>query len=784
MKTLIETRPKVTVAILFLGLATATFATTADLNVPADYPTIQAAVLCAVTAGLLWASRCIYAVVSLGVLLPTMLLAVDLDIQYLGAFAGSAPAYGVAVSGNFAYVAAGDAGFRVFDLTNHANAKLGECDTRGYAGRVAVAGNYVYVAEGPRYTGSNYIGGGLEVIDINDPANPHRIGEETNSIAWAVAVSGNYACVTSETNGFVIDISDPTNPRRIGSFDTSGYARLAAVGNFIYVADGRVGLQIIDISNPASPQRVGNYHAGRDVVDVAVRGNYAYLAEAPLYDETGIVGPGGLQVIDISDPTNPEPVGGYHQGEAHYVVSVSVDGNYACVFAVGLIDITDPSHPKLAAALGSPNDDLDQAVVSGNFVYVPDYAGGLHVYDFRAPANPQRIGSYEESVAQYISSGHQMAVSGDYAYVLEDEYLDPQGKRVRNSLQIIDISNSAQPRRVNDYDLSDLDFRNSPTALAVAGDYAYVTGYALGGDGARPGGGLQIIDVSNRTNPHLVSVWKPGWDTTALAVSGRYAYVGRGGLAVVDVGDPAAPQQVGIYNITNELFLHLTVLGGFAYMANWDAGMHVMDISDPTNPRRVGGYRAGYAYGVAVSGKYAYLAGEPRLDATNWVGGGLVILDISDPTAPKRVGGYGEGEFFSTVAVAGNYAYIENPWGGFQVIDVSNPAIPQRVGGNAAVSVPSIAISGDRLFAATVSRHGLAILDLFRPLRLEALSSVANTFRLRADGPRGVSVQLQRSTDLTEWVDWLPVILGPAPVEIVDGDGATAPRRFYRAHYP
>ena len=44
MKTLLETRPHVTAAVLLLGLTAATLATAADLRVPADYPTIQAAV--------------------------------------------------------------------------------------------------------------------------------------------------------------------------------------------------------------------------------------------------------------------------------------------------------------------------------------------------------------------------------------------------------------------------------------------------------------------------------------------------------------------------------------------------------------------------------------------------------------------------------------------------------------------------------------------------------------------------------------------------------------------
>ncbi len=44
MKTMLKTRPYALVAILFLGVAAATCATAAELKVPADYPTIQAAV--------------------------------------------------------------------------------------------------------------------------------------------------------------------------------------------------------------------------------------------------------------------------------------------------------------------------------------------------------------------------------------------------------------------------------------------------------------------------------------------------------------------------------------------------------------------------------------------------------------------------------------------------------------------------------------------------------------------------------------------------------------------
>ncbi len=45
MKTMIETRPKVTAAIMYLGLKAAVSATAADLRAPEVYAAIQAAVV-------------------------------------------------------------------------------------------------------------------------------------------------------------------------------------------------------------------------------------------------------------------------------------------------------------------------------------------------------------------------------------------------------------------------------------------------------------------------------------------------------------------------------------------------------------------------------------------------------------------------------------------------------------------------------------------------------------------------------------------------------------------
>ncbi len=58
---------------------------------------------------------------------------------------------------------------------------------------------------------------------------------------------------------------------------------------------------MIDVSNPANPQRVGGCDTSGRASGVAVSGNYAYVADCGA----------GLQVIDVSNPANPQRVGGY-----------------------------------------------------------------------------------------------------------------------------------------------------------------------------------------------------------------------------------------------------------------------------------------------------------------------------------------------------------------------------------------------------------------------------------------------------------------------------------------
>ncbi|GBL11704.1 hypothetical protein MSj_03212 [Microcystis aeruginosa Sj] len=213
---------------------------------------------------------------------------------------------------------------------------VGNYDTSGYAYGVQVVGNYAYVADGDS---------GLQIIDISNPTNPTLKGnyDTTSSFHWAydVQVVGNYAYVADGDSGLqIIDISNPTTPTLKGNYDTGWAYGVQIVGNYAYIADTYTGLQIIDISNPTNPTFKGNYYTSEAVpaYDVQVVGNYAY-----------IITRSGLQIIDISNPTNPTLNGNYNYGSDD-AYGVQIVGNYAYVahlLGLQIIDISNPSNPTL-----------------------------------------------------------------------------------------------------------------------------------------------------------------------------------------------------------------------------------------------------------------------------------------------------------------------------------------------------------------------------------------------------------------------------------------------------
>ena len=119
-------------------------------------------------------------------------------------------------------------------------------------------------------------------------------------------------------------------------------------------------------------------------------------------------------------------------------------------------------------------------------------------------------------------------------------------------------------------------------------------------------------------------------DTPGLAfgaaAAGSYVCVAdqAAGLRVIDVSDPAYPQERG-YCGTPGSALGVAVAGSYAYVADDTAGLRVVDVSDPAHPQERGYYDTpGEACGVAVAGSNVYVADHAYgLQVCQFYGGGV-----------------------------------------------------------------------------------------------------------------------------------------------------------------
>jgi hypothetical protein len=155
--------------------------------------------------------------------------------------------------------------------------------------------------------------------------------------------------------------------------------------------------------------------------------------------------------------------------------------------------------------------------------------------------------------------------------------------------------------------------------------------------------------------------------------------------------------------------------------------LQVIDISNPANPQQVGGWSSN-ARGVAVSGNYAYVADDAA---------GLQVIDVSNPANPRRVGGNGLFTAFDAV-VAGNKVFVADLADGLIIFDLFRPSPPsltiRRTGSNTVtVSWPSTATGFVLQQNTTASLQSTGATSR-RAFKTTAPRSRWSSIRLRAPG--------------------------------------------------
>ena len=299
---------------------------------------------------------------------------------------------------------------------------------------------------------------------------------------------------------------------------------------------------------------LGQIFTGGGAMDIEIEGDIAYIVDTT--DDN----PGGLIIINVSDPTHPYVIGSYYQSGLPYAVDVVGNIAFLANINIGLevLNVSDPINPvKIDQYTGS--GAAFDVQVAGEIAYLADWSRGLVLINISDPSDVNEISRY--SITGACSHVH---VDNGIAYII-DHHSSYSG------IMLIDVNNPQSPSQVGYYAPSGIDFWNP----FVHENKIYV------GNHGNNGGELNILDASIPSQISPLGVYDDGGSIFAAFTNSRIVYMAdyQNGLIIVDLLDLSNPRVIGRYFDGGHSY-DLVVIGDIAYVADREDGLEIIKIQN------------------------------------------------------------------------------------------------------------------------------------------------------------------------------------------------------------
>jgi len=272
----------------------------------------------------------------------------------------------------------------------------------------------------------------------------------------------------------------------VGSYETPGKARDVWVDYpLAYLASDHIGVEVIDISDPTNPVLVNTIDTPGQAFDILAQDTLVYVAD----DYSG------FQILN-----NASVLGGYDTPRICRGIFVQDTFAYVADYdTFRVFDVSDASSPvPISAVALDPLDGATRGIfVDGSYAYIADEFGDgtpgglLRIVDISDPGAPVGAGSYKDTV--YYFYPYNVYVSGSVAYIAN----------YWNELSIVDVSDPGNTLELS-YALPPVESWGFAWDVKVRDSSAYVANYD---------GGLWVVDVSNPVSPQTAAIH----DTPGLA---------------------------------------------------------------------------------------------------------------------------------------------------------------------------------------------------------------------------------------------------------------------------
>jgi len=317
--------------------------------------------------------------------------------------------------------------------------------------------------------------------------------------------------------------------------------------------------------------------------------------------------------------------------------------------------------------------------VSGNYAYLTNDLGYLYVIDIKSKNNPVITG-----ICRDVDSANIVIVRGDYAYISFTKIVfdDDNNYSSECGFYIVDISDKENPLPAGRYTEEDK-HKKSAYGLFIERDYAYMV--TSSEDEKKNSGSLEIVDISIKENPELVSKYDIDGLPVNLWVKDNVAflnvnyydydkqeYTGESKILAVNLKDKESPGLSGSCKVPSNSW-GMYVTGDYACVSSWkwdkntekydNSIFQIVDIKNPSSPELLGKCEVpGGAWEMDSVSNYIYVSD---------LSGGVYIIDISDKENPVIIHDLGTGGTSYDITIKGNYGYIAGGFEGMEIVRLS-----------------------------------------------------------------------------------------------------------------
>lgn len=280
---------------------------------------------------------------------------------------------------------------------------------------------------------------------------------------------------------------------------------------------------------------------------------------------------------------------------------------------------------------------------------------------------------------------------------------------------VLDMMDRTQPRAIEHVLIP-------ATAIELVDQHAYIVGRD----------GLAILEITNPASPRVLGRWQAKNTLTDVVVLSDVAYaISYGNLYVFDVQDPSAPQLIAHHQFP-VWFEGIVAAHGYIYAVSHD-GMHTLDVTTPTQPVEVAFVETEEIPNGSISIQ------TYSMQTYAYFGGGHLIqrVDVSSPTEPVRAASIPVTDWVSNVVVVDDIVYLAAGTSGLELWRVDDESAPVRLGSSNTLGLATALTVVEGYVYLIDCDEGLDIFDVSDPAHIHsvgAYKTLGATYKVAATG--------------------------------------------------